>query len=212
MFEYTIAPFHLNSVTSELGIQPVSKAREFSGKPSIAVLIPCFNEAKTIGEVINSFRKELPTARIIVFDNNSTDGTDSLAREAGAEVRYEKRQGKGFVVRQMFSNIDADICVMVDGDSTYPANRVHHMLEPILEGKADMVVGNRLTNYTEKSFRPLHVFGNLLVVYCIRLIFGQSVNDVMSGYRTYTSEVVRQLPVISRGFEIQTQNSTSGTL
>ena len=131
--------------------------------PSIAVLIPCYQEAQTIGKVIADFRRELPEARIYVYDNNCTDGTAEIAAKAGAVVRREKRQGKGYVVASMFEQVDEDILVMVDGDDTYEAGCVHQLLEPVLRGDADMTVVTRLTSHGEKSFRPLHVAGNRIV-------------------------------------------------
>lgn len=171
----------------------------------IAILIPCYNEAVTIEKVILDLKEQLPDAQIYVYDNNSSDDTADLARSAGAVVVSEKKQGKGFVVRSMFRDIDADVYVMVDGDDTYPASRVLELVQPVLDGKADMVVGNRLVQYGDQSFRRLHVLGNRLVVRTINAIFGSRLKDVMSGYRAFSREFVKSVPVVSRGFEIETE-------
>lgn len=171
----------------------------------VVVLIPCFNEATTIAKVVADFQRELPAARILVYDNNSTDGTADAARRAGAEVRTERRQGKGYVVRSMFRDVVADVYVMVDGDDTYPADRVTDMLAPVLSGAADLVVGTRLAEYEDKSYRPLHVAGNRLVVSAINFIFNARLSDAMSGYRAFNRSVVESVPVISRGFELETE-------
>jgi glycosyltransferase involved in cell wall biosynthesis len=174
-------------------------------EPRVAVLIPCYNEAITIEKVVRDFRAELPDADIYVYDNNSTDETADLAQVAGAMVRTEKKQGKGFVIRSMFRDVDADVYVMVDGDDTYPADQVRDLIRPVVEGRADMVVGNRLARYGERSFRPLHVFGNHLVVRSINAVFWSRVEDVMSGYRAFSREFVKSVPVVSRGFEVETE-------
>ena len=171
----------------------------------VAILIPCFNERATIGQVVADFRRVAPKAEILVFDNNSSDGSPELARAAGATVRSVPVQGKGEVVRAMFREVDADVYVMVDGDSTYPADRMHELLAPIEEGRAEMVVGTRLQAYGEQSFRPLHVFGNNLVLHTINAAFGARLTDVMSGYRAFTRRFVKTMPVLSRGFEIETE-------
>jgi glycosyltransferase involved in cell wall biosynthesis len=173
--------------------------------PSLAVVIPCYQEAATIGKVVTDFRRELPTARIIVFDNNSSDSTGTIATQAGATVIREKRQGKGFVVAAMFSKVDADILVMVDGDDTYEASHVHKLLEPILRGVADMTVATRLTNHGENSFRPLHVAGNQLVCCVINWMFQAQVSDIFSGYRAFTRDCVCQIPITARGFDVETE-------
>jgi len=177
------------------------------GESRIAVLIPCYNEEQTIGKVIDDFAHELPDATIYVYDNNSTDNTQALAREHGAVVRLESRQGKGNVVRQMFREIDADYYVMVDGDDTYPAEQVHEMLMPVLRGEVDMVIGDRLSNFTYKkeNKRPFHSFGNSLVRALIRIIYGVEVVDVLTGYRTFNRIYVKTCPVIARGFEVETE-------
>jgi glycosyltransferase involved in cell wall biosynthesis len=174
-------------------------------KPSIAIIIPCYQEALTIGKVIADFRRELPAARIYVYDNNCTDGTAEIAAQAGAVVRREKRQGKGYVVAAMFEHIQEDILVMVDGDDTYEASHVHQMLEPIMRGDADMTVATRLTSHGEKSFRPLHVAGNQLVCGIINWMFKSHVSDIFSGYRAFTRESARQIPVTTKGFDVETE-------
>lgn len=174
-------------------------------RPRIAVLIPCYNEALTVVSVVNAFRKALPDAVIYVYDNNSTDGTAELARSAGAVVRRENRQGKGYVIQAMFRDIDADYYVMADGDGTYPADQVQLLLAPLLKGDADMVVGNRLKEYGDTAFRPLHVLGNKLVVGTINTLFGARLKDVMSGYRAFTRRFVLEMPMVSRGFEVETE-------
>lgn len=173
--------------------------------PRIAVLVPCYNEEVAIGGVVSGFRAALPAATVYVYDNNSSDGTAAIAAQAGAQVVREKRQGKGHVVASMFRDVDADAYVMVDGDDTYPADRVYDLLEPVLDSRADVVVGNRLVEYEAGSYRPLHVFGNLLVVKTINFIFKSKLRDVMSGYRCFSREAVRTLPVVSRGFEVETE-------
>jgi glycosyltransferase involved in cell wall biosynthesis len=174
-------------------------------QPSIAVVIPCYQEALTIAKVVADFRRELPAAQIYVYDNNCTDGTADLAARAGAIVRREKRQGKGYVVAAMFDQIREDILVMVDGDDTYEAGHVHKLLEPILRGDADMTVATRLTSHDDKSFRPLHVAGNQLVCGIINWMFKSRVSDIFSGYRAFTREAIRQIPVTTRGFDIETE-------
>lgn len=173
--------------------------------PSIAVLIPCFNEALTIQKVVADFKRELPHASLYVFDNNSTDDTADIAKKAGAIVVREKKQGKGFVIASMLNSIVADFYVMVDGDDTYAADCVHKLLDPVLSEQADMVVGQRLATYTTTAFRPLHVFGNRLVVKLINIIFSSKLSDVMSGYRAFTREVADSLPIVATGFDIETE-------
>ena len=174
-------------------------------KPSIAVVIPCYQEALTIGKVIADFRRELPDAHIYVYDNNCTDGTAEIAAKAGAIVRREKRQGKGYAVAAMFEQIDEDILVMVDGDDTYEAGHVHKLLEPILRGDADMTAATRLTTHGEGSFRPLHVAGNKMVCGIINWMFKSNVSDIFSGYRAFTRESARQIPITARGFDVETE-------
>ena len=173
--------------------------------PSIAVVIPCYQEALTIGKVIADFRRELPTAQIYVYDNNCTDGTAEIAAKAGAIVRREKRQGKGYAVAAMFEQINEDILVMVDGDDTYEASHVHKLLEPILRGDADMTAATRLTTHGQGSFRPLHVAGNQMVCGIINWMFKSKVSDIFSGYRAFTRESARQIPITARGFDVETE-------
>lgn len=173
--------------------------------PRIAILIPCFNEELTIAHVIDSFRAELPDARLYVFDNNSTDRTVDRARENSATVLHERRQGKGFVVQSMFREINADIYVMVDGDGTYPAASVHALLEPVLTNDADMVVGSRLDDTSQSQFGLMNRFGNHIFLFLTRALFGAHINDMLSGYRVFSRNIVKQLPLLSPGFEIETE-------
>ena len=174
----------------------------------IAVLIPCYNESKTVKKVVEDFRKVLPEAVVYVYDNNSTDGTDELARKAGAVVRYERQQGKGSVIRRMFREIDAEVYLMVDGDDTYPAEAAPEMVRRVREEQADMVVGDRLssTYYTENK-RPFHNAGNSFVKNCINRFFDTDIQDIMTGYRAFNYPFVKTFPVLSRGFEIETEMS-----
>ena len=174
-------------------------------KPTIAVVIPCYQEELTIGKVVTDFRRELPDAAIYVYDNNCTDATAENARKAGAIVRREKRQGKGFVVASIFEQVDADILVMVDGDDTYDATAVHRLIEPILNGDADTTSATRLHTYTEKSFRPMHLFGNRMVCAAINWMFKAQIKDVFSGYRAFTREAASLIPITSRGFDVETE-------
>jgi glycosyltransferase involved in cell wall biosynthesis len=180
-----------------------------ASKEHVAVLIPCYNEALTVGKVVDDFRHELPEADIYVYDNNSSDNTASIAREHGAVVRSESRQGKGNVVRQMFRDIDADYYVMVDGDDTYPADEVSNLLQPLRDGTADTVVGDRLSNgtYGEENDRAFHGFGNNLVRWLIGVLYGMELTDVMTGYRAFDKVFVKTLPVLSPAFEIETELS-----
>lgn len=175
----------------------------------VAVIIPCYNEAVTIAKVVADFRSALPGAPIYVYDNNSSDETAKLAKESGAIVRHEPRQGKGNVVRQMFRDIDADCYLMVDGDDTYPAEAAAALAAPILSGEADMTVGDRLSNgtYAEQNKRAFHGFGNDLVRTMIRWIYGYSFDDVMTGYRAMSRPFVKTFPVLSEGFQIETELS-----
>lgn len=173
---------------------------------TVAVLIPCYNEAKTVAKVISDYRAALPEADIYVYDNNSTDGTDEIARRAGAIVRYEHRQGKGNVIRTMFRQIDADCYLMVDGDDTYPAENAPEMARLVLEEGADMVIGDRLSaTYFSENKRPFHNTGNRLVRGLINLLFHSSVRDIMTGLRAFSPLFVKTFPVLSRGFEIETE-------
>lgn len=174
----------------------------------IAVLIPCYNESKTIEKVVTDFRMQLPEAVIYVYDNNSTDGTDEIARKAGAVVRYEFQQGKGNVIRRMFAEIDAQCYVMVDGDDTYPADQVKQMVDKVLINRADMVVGDRLSStYFEENKRPFHNFGNSIVRASINALFKNDIKDIMTGYRAFSYRFVKTFPVLSKGFEIETEMS-----
>lgn len=180
-----------------------------SPKPSVAVLIPCYNEEQTIGKVIDDFRAALPEADVWVYDNNSFDNTSQVARDHGAHVRFEPRQGKGNVVRQMHRDIDADYYIMVDGDDTYPADAAPALLAPLVEGRADLVVGDRLSNgtYGEENKRRGHAFGNDLVRVLIRILYGFDFHDVMTGYRAYTRPFAQTFPCLSEGFQVETELS-----
>jgi len=172
----------------------------------IAVLIPCYNESKTIEKVVKDYKAALPEADIYVYDNNSSDGTDEIARNAGAIVKYEYRQGKGNVIRSMFRDIDADCYLMIDGDDTYPAENAREMCQVVLDGKADMVIGDRLSStYFTENKRPFHNTGNRLVRFLINKLFNNNVRDVMTGYRAFSKEFVKGFPVLSKGFEIETE-------
>lgn len=173
----------------------------------IAVLIPCYNEEVTIGKVVHDIKKELPEAAIYVYDNNSTDGTAGIAAAAGAIVVKEPRQGKGNVVRSMFKNIEADVYVMLDGDDTSPAERIHDLIQPILDNTADMVIGERMSTgaYAQENSRAFHGFGNNLVKNLINFLFKSQLTDIMTGYRAFSRFYVKTFPVMSRGFEIETE-------
>ena len=172
----------------------------------IAVLIPCYNEAKTIKKVVEDFKKELPEAVIYVYDNNSKDGTDKIAKEAGAIVRYETRQGKGNVIRSMFREIDAEVYVMVDGDDTYPAESAREMVNAVLEENVDMVIGDRLSStYFKENKRPFHNVGNVTVRAMINRIYKSDIRDVMTGLRAFSYRFVKTFPVMSKGFELETE-------
>ncbi|MDE5769838.1 MAG: glycosyltransferase family 2 protein [Oscillospiraceae bacterium] len=174
----------------------------------IAVLIPCYNEAATIGKVVQDFRRELPEAVIYVYDNNSKDDTAAIARNAGAVVRQEYQQGKGNVIRRMFREIDAECYLMVDGDDTYPAEHAREMCRPVLEKKIDMVIGDRLSStYFQENKRPFHNFGNSIVRFCINHFFESDIKDIMTGYRAFGFHFVKTFPVLSKGFEIETEMS-----
>lgn len=172
----------------------------------IAVLVPCYNEAQTIQKVVTDWKTVLPEATIYVYDNNSTDGTAELAKEAGAVVRFEPLQGKGNVVRSMFQEIDAEVYVMIDGDDTYPAEDGPAMVAEVLENHYDMVIGDRLSStYFSENKRPFHGFGNNLVRFAINHMFHSNVQDVMTGYRAMSYRFVKSFPVVSEGFEIETE-------
>ena len=181
------------------GVEPMEK---------IAVLIPCYNEEKTIKKVVRDWKKELPEATIYVYNNNSTDRTAEIAKEAGAVVRDEYQQGKGNVIRRMFREIDAQCYVMIDGDDTYPAEFGREMVDKVLVRKVDMVVGDRLSStYFEENKRPFHNFGNSLVRGTINRLFRSNIRDIMTGYRAFSYQFVKTFPVLSKGFEIETEMS-----
>lgn len=175
----------------------------------IAVLIPCYNESQTIGKVVQDYRAVLPEADIYVYDNNSQDGTDKAAAAAGAIVRYEYRQGKGNVIRSMFRDIEADCYLMIDGDDTYPAENARAMCDQVLQGRADMVIGDRLSStYFEENKRPFHNVGNVIVRKFINIFWGgrdKNIVDVMTGYRAFSPLFVKSFPILSQGFEIETE-------
>ena len=176
------------------------------GMDKIAVLIPCYNESKTIEKVVNDWKKELPEATIYVYDNNSTDHTDEIAQKAGAVVRYEYQQGKGNVVRSMFRDIDAECYIMIDGDDTYPAEFGKEMVKEVLEKNVDMVVGDRLSStYFTENKRPFHNMGNTVVRNSINRLFKTDIRDIMTGYRCFSYRFVKTFPVLSKGFEIETE-------
>ena len=187
----------------------MEQAAAASSAPTVAVLVPCYNEALTIAKVVDDFRRVLPDATVYVYDNNSSDETAAIAREHGAVVRTEHRQGKGNVVRQMMRDIDADYYLMVDGDDTYPAEAAPELLAPLMADEADMCVGDRLSNgtYGEENDRAFHGFGNNLVRFLIKLIYGFEFSDVMTGYRAYNAVFAKTMPVLSPGFEIETELS-----
>jgi glycosyltransferase involved in cell wall biosynthesis len=172
----------------------------------IAVLVPCYNEAQTIEKVVTDFRRVLPEAVVYVYDNNSSDGTGQIAEAAGAVVRREYQQGKGNVVRRMFQDVEAECYVLVDGDDTYPAEAAPEMVEKVLQRRTDMVVGDRLSStYFQENKRPFHNFGNSLVRASINRIFKSDIKDIMTGYRAFSYRFVKTFPVLSRGFEIETE-------
>ena len=174
----------------------------------IAVLVPCYNEGKTIEKVVTDFKRVLPKAVIYVYDNNSTDGTAEIAAKAGAVVRHEYYQGKGNVIRRMFQEVDAECYLMVDGDDTYPAESAREMADKVLERNVDMVVGDRLSStYFEENKRPFHNFGNSIVRWGINTFFKNDIKDIMTGYRAFSYRFVKTFPVLSKGFEIETEMS-----
>jgi glycosyltransferase involved in cell wall biosynthesis len=182
---------------------PVSKPVSFE-QYKVAVLVPCYNEAVAVAKVVKDFRKALPDATIFVFDNNSTDGTAKAARAAGAEVFAEKHQGKGFVVRRMFTDIEADVYVLVDGDATYDAPSASAMIERLLADRLDMVVANRIDTEVA-AYRAGHRTGNMLLTGFVAWVFGPAFNDMLSGYRVFSRRFVKSFPVLSGGFEIETE-------
>jgi glycosyltransferase involved in cell wall biosynthesis len=171
----------------------------------IAVLIPCFNEEMTIRQVVIDFKLQLPDAEVYVYDNNSTDRTADQAKDAGAIVRFERRQGKGNVISTMFREIEADIYILVDGDGTYPANKAEDLISPILSGDADMVIGSRLHPSAKSHFRLINRIGNRVFLFLTNSIFRVQITDLLSGYRAFSRDVVKHLPITSRGFEVDTE-------
>jgi hypothetical protein len=171
----------------------------------IAVLIPCYNEALTIAQVVGAFREQLPNAQIVVCDNNSTDQTAMIAGSAGALVLRERRQGKGYVMQSMFRSVDADIYVMVDGDGTYPAEAVHQIVEPVQSGQADMVIGSRLQTGAVSQFKSLNLFGNRMYLFVLKALFGVRLTDLLSGYRSFSRRLVRSLPLRGGGFQTEAE-------
>lgn len=171
----------------------------------IALLIPCYNEELTIGDVVRDFRRELPDALICVFDNESTDASADRARAAGAQVIEERRRGKGFVVQSIFRHINADVYVLVDGDATYPASAVHALIGPIARREADMVVGSRLHADSRSEFKHLNRWANRLVLFILKLVFDVQLTDVLSGYRAFSRAFVKSLALFGGGFEIETE-------
>ena len=171
----------------------------------VAVVIPCYNEAGAIGRVVREFRAQLPSARIYVFDNGSTDRTVEEATQAGAVIRHERRRGKGHVIRSMFQQVNADIYVMVDGDATYPADRVHDLIRPVAAGEADMVIGSRLQSGSQSQFKVVNLWGNRVFRFLLNSLFQVHVTDLLSGYRAMSRRLVKSLPFLSRGFESETE-------
>lgn len=172
----------------------------------IAVLIPCYNESRTIEKVVRDYKNALPDATIYVYDNNSTDHTDDIARNAGAVVRYEHRQGKGNVIRTMFREIEAECYLMIDGDDTYPAENAAEMVSKVLNEGYDMVIGDRLSStYFTENKRPFHNSGNILVRKLVNSFFKGNITDIMTGYRAFSPMFVKSFPVLSKGFEIETE-------
>jgi glycosyltransferase involved in cell wall biosynthesis len=171
----------------------------------IAFIVPCYNEELTIESVIKDAKSAVPEAALYVFDNNSTDKTAQTALSLGAQVISEKRQGKGFVVQSIFNKVDADLYIMVDGDDTYDLSRIQDMIALVKQDQADMVVGNRLATHTSKAFRPLHTFGNKLVRFLINKLFRANLKDIMSGFRVMKREFVKNINIMSSGFEVETE-------
>jgi hypothetical protein len=181
------------------------RAATLGSSPRLAVLLPCYDEEKTVAATVKAFAKALPTADIYVYDNNSRDRTRDVAREAGATVLSERYQGKGHVVRRMFADIDADIYVMADGDNTYHAPSATSLVETLIRERLDMVVGRRVPNGDPNAFRPGHRFGNRALSGLVRWIFGGDFNDVLSGYRAFSRRFVKSFPALSRGFDVEVE-------
>lgn len=202
----SLTAFRNDIGAEEFAGQPADFSAPFACNKKIAVLVPCYNEAMTIGKVVADFKCALPGADIYVYDNNSTDDTAAVAEAAGAIVRHEYNQGKGNVVRRMFQEIDADCYILVDGDDTYPAEAASDMVDEVLTRQSDMVVGDRLSStYFEENKRPFHGFGNTLVRSSVNWIFGSRIQDIMTGYRAFSYRFVKTFPVLSKGFEIETE-------
>lgn len=191
--------------TSPAGLSERTRVSDSGKRYQVAILIPCYNEERTVGSVVKEFQSQLPDASIYVFDNNSSDQTVERAREAGATVFHENRQGKGFVVQSMFRQVEADVYVMVDGDGTYPPTAVHRLLTPILNRDADMVVGSRLHSESRSEFKQLNALGNRLVLGLLNAIFRVNLTDILSGYRSFNRKFVKNLPLFGGGFEIETE-------
>lgn len=184
----------------------MQKLKENQIKSKIAVLIPCYNESKTIEKVVKDYKKALPEADIYVYDNNSADDTDKIARKAGAIVRYETKQGKGNVIRTMFREIEAECYLMIDGDDIYPVENAREMCNYVLENNVDMVIGDRLSStYFSENKRPFHNLGNKMVRGLINKIFKSNIRDIMTGYRAFSYNFAKTFPVLSKGFEIETE-------
>jgi glycosyltransferase involved in cell wall biosynthesis len=179
--------------------------RARAAQPVVAVLIPCYNEELTVAQVVADFRAQLPSADIYVFDNNSSDRTVELAREAGAQVFFERRQGKGYVVQSMFRQVDADIYIMVDGDGTYPPAEVNRLIEPVLRDEADMVVGSRLHDESSSQFKSLNRMGNKMFLSVLNSVFKVKITDMLSGYRVFNRRFVKGVPLFGGGFETETE-------
>lgn len=178
---------------------------QISANPRIAVLIPCYNEELTIQQVIEEFKEHLPEAEIFVYDNNSSDRTVEISRAAGVNIGFETRQGKGFVIHRMFREIDADVYIMIDGDSTYPVNEVRKLIAPVVANEADMVVGSRFTSSSDSEVKKVNLFGNKAILWAINLIFKVNLTDILSGYRAFSPNFVKTLPLFGGGFEIETE-------
>jgi glycosyltransferase involved in cell wall biosynthesis len=184
--------------------KPAARAALPFERYKVAVLVPCYNEEAAIAKVVRDFRSALPEASVFVYDNNSTDNTAAVARAAGAEVFHEKHQGKGFVVRRMFTDVEADIYVLVDGDATYDAPSARKMIARLLDDRLDMVVANRVQQ-EQAAYRAGHVAGNRLLTGFVASVFGPSFNDMLSGYRVFSRRFVKSFPLLSSGFEIETE-------
>ena len=191
---------------SESPLRPLHDvlSRDLAGR-GVAVMIPCYNEALTIADVVRQFRAALPGAQVYVFDNNSSDNTAEIAREAGADVFFERRQGKGYVVQSMFRRIKAEIYVIVDGDGTYPVDAVARLIEPVRHEEADMVIGSRLAKTANSQFRLLNRIGNKLFLVLLQFIFGVRLTDLLSGYRCFSRRLVKGLPLFGGGFETEAE-------